>query len=260
MSTLTEKLLGRREVRESESFQPHGVIIANGLFASERDNSWNVCATRWIAQNKPCDAASFYYREGLLRLGHGRHVEALVYLHLAEHDKAPNGKQDAWGHSNGAATQVEALLSILDQSYGGEEFVPEQGETAETFIDDLWLIAPYMSPDCRLHINRLIASKMVKRVLVLVSRNDTTVGWSWFRKWTMGRDGVQNAVPPAVEYKIGALPAPDAIKGQIIVIRDDTKTHCGWIDPAPHDEFGFNQQTIDMILSISAPATVSAVV
>jgi hypothetical protein len=246
---MSRPIIGHNLSVESTGDQPCGTVLANGLYPNGYESSWNVLAAKWIAANTPFDAAAFYVEEGLLRWDHKKHARDLANLLLVEHDKQPEGKQDAKGHSNACALLIEALSIILAEKYGGKRFMPEPGDTSATFLDDLHLFGAYISPDMRKHLNQLLAANMVGRVFLYVSASDETVGWSWFRKWTMGRDGPTKSRFITRWTTLNQLLNTDLTGARVIVVRDNSMRHSDWVCGVG----GFNKLVLQTSIKVSTP-------
>jgi hypothetical protein len=228
---------------ESTGPQPWGGTAFNGLLPPKREKTWNVRAADFFSEHTDCDMSAFWCWEGLFGLGHDKHVSAAADLLRKENAKCPDGKQDAYGHSNGNRLIIHALLS---------------DETIK--LDDVHMFAPWLPVDCNENgINRVFERKQIKRLFIYASKADSTLWWNWCypgrATWKLGRDGPRSAIYVPDLITLDMLPGYKP-KSKIVVVRQDNFDHGHWIGGA--EPLGFNYAVVNEALSLSAPAAVPA--
>jgi len=159
-----------------------GITLIPGLYNNlKSDTEWGPRFKKWLDANSVYDASYYEYRETLFtsQKQHETHIDGLATLLDKELLEHPYGKQHVIAHSNGCRLILECLNKY-------RRFV----------LDDLHLLAAWAPRDARKHINRILADRQVRRIILYTSTADCVLAmnalWPPYADFTLGRLGPTN--------------------------------------------------------------------
>jgi len=235
------------EIIIERSTQPNvrdGTTLIHGKMSGGNSN-WSAKLMEWGNKNTSADFSRLEYWEGLLSCGHQRHIDLTAKLLKNELSQWTYvGYQHVVAHSNGCDLIIQCLL-----------------QNPWLVVDDLHLIAAWVTRDCRKHINVLLERGQVRRVFLYVSRSDDVLGWNilWPPYWgrTLGKngptnlsfEGMRDSVVREMQYLFHDLQPTNEYPVQVGV--DNTMKHGTWVNPRNANDPGFNLAVMSKILSLS---------